>query len=264
MRVRSRPVRKGVPLLETPTPAKASEEPLPLDRNAVVEQFSYLIKKVAYKMLSRLPANVELDDLMSAGVLGLIDAAEKYDAEKSCNFKSYAEIRIRGAIVDELRSLDWVPRSVRQKGTNIEAMQRELQGRLGRPATPLEVATEMNLSLEEYQLLVDKARAVNVVSYEDLGGTSPEEKRDFLEGVADPEALNPEDTSEQTAERDQMMEAIQELPERHRVVLMLYYFEDMSLKEIGTLLGVTESRISQIHSAAVVQLKPLLEKKMAG
>jgi RNA polymerase sigma factor for flagellar operon FliA len=238
------------------------EETATFDRNAVVEQFAYLIKKVAYKMISRLPANIELDDLMSAGVIGLIDAAEKYDPEKSCNFKSYAEIRIRGAMVDELRSLDWVPRSVRQKGSNIDTVQRELQGRLGRPATPVEVATEMGLSLEEYHLLADKARAVSVVSYEDLGAGAAEEKRDFLDGIADPEAMSPEDTSEQTSERDLMMQAIQELPERHRVVLTLYYFEDMNLKEIGTLLGVTESRISQIHSSAVAQLRPILEALM--
>ena len=146
------------------------EETATFDRNAVVEQFAYRIKKVAYKMISRLPANVELDDLMSAGVIGLIDAAEKYDPEKSCNFKSYAEIRIRGAMVDELRSLDWVPRSVRQKGSNIDTVQRELQGRLGRPATPVEVATEMGLSLEEYHLLADKARAVSVVSRSSVVG----------------------------------------------------------------------------------------------
>ena len=117
-----------------------------LDRNKVVEQYAHLIKKVAYRMIARLPANVEMDDLMSAGVIGLIDAAEKYDPEKSCNFKSYAEIRIRGAMVDELRSLDWVPRSVRQKGASIDVVARELQGKLGRPATELEVAAEMGLS----------------------------------------------------------------------------------------------------------------------
>lgn len=235
-----------------------------LDRNKVVEQYAHLIKKVAYRMIARLPANVEMDDLMSAGVIGLIDAAEKYDPEKSCNFKSYAEIRIRGAMVDELRSLDWVPRSVRQKGASIDVVARELQGKLGRPATELEVAAEMGLTLEEFQDLSDKARAVSVVSFEDLGVSGTEDKRDFLESVGDPEALDPAQNSEVNDEHDTMMRAIQMLPDRQRVVLTLYYFEDMNLKEIGSLLGVTESRISQIHSAAVAQLRPLLEGLVDG
>jgi RNA polymerase sigma factor for flagellar operon FliA len=242
----------------------AQPTPAILDRNKVVEQYAYLIKKVAYKTIARLPANVEMDDLMSAGVIGLIDAAEKYDPEKSCNFKSYAEIRIRGAMVDELRSLDWVPRSVRQKGASIDVVARELQGKLGRPATELEVATEMGLTLDEFHALTDKARAVSVVSFEDLGVGGADDKRDFLDSVGDPEALDPAQNTEVNDERDQMMRAIQMLPERQRVVLSLYYFEDMNLKEIGSLLGVTESRISQIHSAAVLQLRPILEELMAG
>ena len=247
----------GMQLDAQPTPAI-------LDRNKVVEQYAHLIKKVAYKMIARLPANVEMDDLMSAGVIGLIDAAEKYDPEKSCNFKSYAEIRIRGAMVDELRSLDWVPRSVRQKGASIDVVARELQGKLGRPATELEIATEMGLTLEEFQDLTDKARAVSVVSFEDLGVGGSEDKRDFLDSVGDPEASDPAQSTELNDERDVMMRAIQSLPERQRVVLTLYYFEDMNLKEIGSLLGVTESRISQIHSAAVAQLRPLLEGLVEG
>jgi RNA polymerase sigma factor for flagellar operon FliA len=235
-----------------------SEAPISLDRNQVVEKYAYLIKKVAYKMIARLPANVEMDDLMSAGVIGLIDAAEKYDPEKSSNFRTYAEIRIRGAMVDELRSLDWVPRSVRQKGASIDVVARTLTSRLGRPATDEEIARELGLTVEEYYLLAEKARAVSVVSYEDLGATGTEDKRDFLDCVADPEAEDPEETSEKTNRRSVMMRAIQKLPERQRVVLSLYYFEDLNLKEIGNLLGVTESRISQIHSQAVIQLRPIL------
>lgn len=221
-----------------------------------------LVWKVARQVARRLPSSVDVAELVGAGTIGLMDAMDRYEVQRCDRFSAYAEIRIRGAMVDELRSLDWVPRSVRQKGSNIDTVQRELQGRLGRPATPVEVATEMGLSLEEYHLLADKARAVSVVSYEDLGAGAAEEKRDFLDGIADPEAMSPEDTSEQTSEHDLMMQAIQELPERHRVVLTLYYFEDMNLKEIGTLLGVTESRISQIHSSAVAQLRPILEALM--
>lgn len=228
------------------------------NRNAVVEQYAYLIKKVAYKIIARLPANVEMDDLMSAGVIGLIDAAEKFDPEKSKNFKSYAEIRIRGAMIDELRSLDWVPRSVRQKGANIESVAHDLAGRYGRPATHAEVAYEMGIELSEFHALAERARAVSVVSYEDLGAGNAEDKRDFLACVADPNAADPEHYSEKSNEREFMMKAIQKLPKRQRVVLLLYYFEDLNLKEIGSILGVTESRISQIHSAAVAQLRAIL------
>lgn len=235
-----------------------------VDRNAVVEKYAYLIKKVAYKTIARLPANVEMDDLMGAGVIGLIDAAEKYDPEKSRNFKSYAEIRIRGAMIDELRSLDWVPRSVRQKGANIEAVTSELTARLGRPATDAEVAAEMGISLAEFHELAERARAVSVVSYEDLGSGAGEDKRDFLACVADPDAINPEEFSSRCNERDMMMKAIQKLPKRQRVVLLLYYFEDLNLKEIGSILGVTESRISQIHSAAVAQLRDILKEMAAA
>ncbi len=233
-----------------------------MDRNRVVEQYAYLINKVAYKLIARLPANVEMDDLKSAGVIGLIDAAEKYDPEKSSNFKSYAEIRIRGAMVDELRALDWVPRSVRKKGSNINAVSRDLAGRLGRVPTELEVAKELDLSIEEYRAYLEKSRAVSVVSYEDLGKNQGADRRDFLDSVADPQAMDPETHSEGVDQRDLMLEAIQQLGERQRVVLSLYYFEDLNLKEIGNILGVTESRISQIHSKSVRQLKPLLAELM--
>lgn len=242
--------------------AAESTAPVQLDRNEVVEKFAYLIKKVAYKMISRLPANVEMDDLMSAGVIGLIDAAEKYDPEKSSNFRTYAEIRIRGAMVDELRSLDWVPRSVRQKGASIDGVARALTAKLGRPASEDEIAAEMGLTLEEFHTLADKARAVSLVSYEDLGAAGGEERRDFLDCVADPDAEDPEEWSQKSNRRAVMMRAIQRLPERQRVVLSLYYFEDLNLKEIGNLLGVTESRISQIHSQAVAQLRPILEEML--
>lgn len=231
------------------------------DRNRIVERYAYLINKVAYKMIARLPANVEMDDLRSAGVIGLIDAAEKYDPEKSSNFKSYAEIRIRGAMVDELRSLDWVPRSVRQKGTSIDNVQRALTSCLGRPATYAEVAEEMGLSLPEFQLMLRKAQALSVISYEDLGGAS-EERRNFLDCVADPSAADPEQSSQESNERRLMLKAIQKLTERQRVVLSLYYFEDLNLKEIGGILGVTESRISQIHSKAVSLLRPILSEML--
>ncbi len=232
-----------------------------LKRNQVVERYAYLINKVAYKMIARLPANVEIDDLKSAGVMGLIDAAEKYDPEKSRNFKSYAEIRIRGAMVDELRSLDWVPRSVRQKSNNINNVARDLTARLGRPATQNELAQEMGLSLNEFHKLAEKARAHSLISIEDLGG-SREERRNFLDCIPDVSAKDPELHSQKSNRRALMLKALQKIPERQRVVLSLYYFEDLNLKEIGSILGVTESRISQIRSKAITQLRPILQEML--
>lgn len=234
-----------------------------VDRNKVVEQYAYLINKVAYKLISRLPANVEMDDLKSAGVIGLIDAAEKYDPEKSSNFKSYAEIRIRGAMVDELRALDWVPRSVRKKSASIEQAQRVLSRKHGRVATDEEMASHLEMSVEEYRVYAEKAHAVSVVSYEDLGTAAGPDRRDFLDSVADPEAADPETESTEGNRRDMLLRAIQELGERQRVVLSLYYFEDLNLKEIGNILGVTESRISQIHSKSVRQLEPIIGEMLA-
>ena len=244
------------------TTATAARRQSTVDRNQVVQKYAYLISKVAYKMIARLPANVEMDDLKSAGVIGLIDAAEKYDPEKSSNFKSYAEIRIRGSMVDELRSLDWVPRSVRQKGNNIDAATRNLTGRLGRPVTESEIAHQMGLSVRDFRIMAEKARPVAVISYEDLGTSVGEDRRNFLDCVADPSTPDPEQCSRLSNRRSVMLKAIQKLSERQRVVLSLYYFEDLNLKEIGKILGVTESRISQIHSKAVQQLRPILTEMM--
>lgn len=251
-----------VPLGTPPRRAEPKAEDSYLRRNRVVEEYAHLINRVAFKMIARLPPNVEIDDLKSAGVIGLIDAAEKYDPEKSTNFRSYAEIRIRGAMVDELRTLDWVPRSVRQRRAQIELAGRTLSGRLGRPATQVEVAEALGLSLNDYRASLEKAHPISLVSYEDLG-VGGREQRGFLESVADPQAADPEQASTHSDRRDLLLKAIQQLGERPRVVLSLYYFEDLNLKEIGQILGVTESRISQIHSKSVRQLRPILDAMMA-
>ncbi len=220
---------------EVQKPAQADDMPETIDRNTVIERYAYLVNKVAYRLLARLPANIELDDLKSAGVIGLIDAAEKFDASKS-NFRSYAEIRIRGAILDELRALDWVPRTVRQSKTNIERARRAVTARLGRPATDDELADELGLTPDEFVV----------------------EDRAFLETVADPQAEDPETTREENERRVVLLDAMQQLDERSRLVVGLYYFEDMSLRDIGSILGVTASRISQIHSKAVRELHGIL------
>ncbi len=233
-----------------------------VDRNAVVEEHAYLVNRIAYKMAARLPPNVELDDLKSVGVIGLIDAAEKYEAGRG-SFKAYAEIRIRGAILDELRSLDWVPRSVRQLGNSLDAARRGLETSLGRQATDPEFARSLGITVDELDEQRERSRAMSVVSYENLGHAG-DEGRCFLESVADPKVADPEACKADNDRLGVMLRAVQTLPERMRLVLSLYYFEDFNLREIGDLLGVTESRISQLHSAAVDRVRPLMKQMLAG
>ncbi len=232
-----------------------------VDRNAVVEEYAYLVNRIAYKMAARLPPNVELDDLKSVGVIGLIDAAGKYEAGRG-SFKAYAEIRIRGAILDELRSLDWVPRSVRQLSNSLAATRRGLETELGRTATDAELAERIGVTIPELLEQSERARAMCVVSYESLGHTG-EDGRSFLESVADPKQTDPETYKVDNDRVSVMLKAVQTLPERMRLVLSLYYFEDFNLREIGALLGVTESRISQLHSAAVDRVRPLMKTMLA-
>ncbi len=223
----------------------------------MVEEYAPLVHRIARKMVARLPPNVEIDDLKSVGVIGLIDALEKYEPGRG-SFRAYAEIRIRGAILDELRRLDWVPRSVRALNTQMEGARRTLSASLGRTPSEAEMAEALNCTVPELYEQSERARAMTVVSYEGLG-TQSEDGRDFLEALADPDAIDPEDHSHSKARQAVLLEGFRALDERPRLVLSLYYFEDMSLREIGTILGVTESRISQIHSGAVRQLRPILE-----
>jgi RNA polymerase sigma factor for flagellar operon FliA len=232
----------------------------PAQRNAIISEYVPLIKRVAYKIALRLPPSIEVDDLVSAGVLGLMDAIGKYDIKKSPSFKSYAEIRIRGAILDELRNLDWVPRSVRQKTTEIDRTTRRLEQQLGRPADADEIAKEMGMEVGEFQVLVGKTRPLSIVSFEDLGFQAANERRNFMECLEDKKARNPYLQVQVQRIRDIIRETVNVLPEKQRIVITLYYFEDLNLKEIGEVLEVTESRVSQLHSQAAKTLKLRLRR----
>ncbi|MES2391721.1 MAG: FliA/WhiG family RNA polymerase sigma factor [Acidobacteriota bacterium] len=232
-----------------------------LDREQVLLEHMATVRFIARRIHERLPQHVEMDDLISAGMVGLIDAFSKFDHEKKVQFKSYAQFRIRGAILDSLRLLDWSPRELRRKGRAAEEALRAATARLGRvPAAP-EVAREMGVSLDEYQHLVGELKGLEVGSLqvergEDSGDeeiqyvpTSPEEDPLFLflEGE----------------KRTRLLTAIDDLPEKERMVLTLYYYEELSMKEIGLTLGVVESRVSQIHAAAVARLQVNMGVKKA-
>lgn len=226
----------------------------------LVEKYAPLVRLVAKKISYRLPPNVELDDLISVGVIGLLDAIEKFDAEKCPSFKRYAEIRIRGAILDELRSLDWVSRSVRRKSSELEGVRKDLRNEKGRDPTEEEVAGRLGVGMDDYHELLYKLKPVLMVSVEDLGPRGDEGKRNFEDFLKDPRAVDPFAQAYFSNMKAALTEIIDSLPEKQRIVISLYYFEQMSLKEIGKVLGVTESRVSQLNSAACKSLQSKLKR----
>lgn len=217
-----------------------------------VEQYAYLVKRIALHMIARLPASVQLDDLLQAGMLGLLEAAQKFDGGKGASFETYAGIRIRGAIVDEMRRGDWVPRSVHRNARRITEAMKQLEGRLGREAKDTEIAEEMDVSLDEYHTMANDSLSGRLFSldemlHEDEINTTQISVSEMLHG--------PAEVAQRQALKKALAQAIDDLPEREKLVLSLYYEEEMNLKEIGLVLGVSESRVSQIHTQVALKLK---------
>jgi RNA polymerase sigma factor for flagellar operon FliA len=239
---------------------KEDFSPVNSSRDQLVLEYAPLIKYIAQKIAARLPANIELDDLISSGVIGLMDAMEKYDASRDNKFKTYAEFRIRGAILDELRAQDWVPRSVREKAKILERCYAKIEQQKGRQATDEEVCQELGINQNEYHELLNQVRSVSLLSYDDLSHFSKADKR-ALHGVTDQGAKAPTPFSEVNVAylKKMISDAIRDLPEKQRLVLSLYYYEDLNLKEIGRVLDVTESRVSQLHTQAILRLKAKLK-----
>lgn len=225
----------------------------------VILEYSPMIKYVANRIALRLPPHIEIDDLISVGVMGLIDAIEKYDPTRGAKFKTYAEFRVRGSILDELRSLDWVPRSIRQKAAHIDAVSHKLQAKLGRPPEDEEVAAEMGVSLEQFFTLLNETKSMPLISLEDLGITKESgERQSLLECLAGKSDVDPQTQLRLTELKSIIAKAIDSLPEKERLMVSLYYYEELTMKEIGEVLGITESRVSQIHSKAVFRLRTKL------
>lgn len=231
-------------------------------RDQLIMDYAPLIRFVAQRIASRLPSNIEIDDLISAGVIGLMDAIEKYDPSRDNKFKTYAEFRIRGAILDELRSQDWVPRSVRDKAKRIERMSTELEQKLGRSVSDSEVSTALGIPLEEYYDMVSKVKSVTLLSVDDLTSPYQHERKTLLECLESGSSKNPFAQLKSKSVRKILMDNIEELPEKQKLVLSLYYYEDLNLKEIGKILDVTESRVSQLHTQAVERLKVKLKSML--
>jgi RNA polymerase sigma factor for flagellar operon FliA len=234
-------------------------------RDALVKQYAPLVKYVAGKVAVGMPNNVEFDDLVGYGVFGLFDAIEKFDPDKHVKFKTYAVTRIRGAIFDELRSIDWVPRSVRQKSRELEETVRRLESSLGRPATDEEIAKEMNISVKELERTMLKVSGTSMLSLNDVWYTGEDnDKVSIADSIESPDSLTPDTIVEKDEIRRVIVQAIQELPEKEKKVLVLYYYEDLTLKEIGQVLHVTESRVSQLHTKAITRLRTKLTNIKKG
>ena len=229
------------------------------ERQKLVEEYLPLIGFIAKKISVRLPANIDVEDLISSGVIGLMDAIDKYDPGRDNKFKTYAEFRIRGAILDELRAQDWVPRSVRDKSKMLERAGTTLESELGRPPTDAEISDHLGLTMSEFHKLVNKVRPANVVSIEEASTFSNVDKKSFLNLLKGDS--NPFSQLDTKSAKQLIKKLISELPERQRMVLSLYYYEGFNLKRIGNILEVTESRVSQLHAQAINRLKVKLQNQ---
>jgi len=230
-------------------------------RERLVVAYSPMVKFVAGRLGAGLPSHVEDADLISYGLVGLIGAIERFDPERGIKFETFAMTRIRGSIIDELRSLDWVPRSVRSRAREIEEANSKLEHELGRAPTDAELAERLNVTEEELQESLLQISNSLILALEELWMTpdASGDKVSLLDTIEDESAPDPQAALDTSEVKDRLQEAIQDLPERETLVVALYYFENLTLREIGEVLGVTESRVSQLHSKAVLRLRSRLK-----
>jgi len=234
-------------------------------RDALILNYSPLVKYVAGRLASGLPQSVDTADLISYGIFGLIDAIKKFDPDRAIKFETYAIARIKGAIIDELRALDWVPRSVRSRAREIEASYLTLENQFKRVPSDQEVADHMGVSLKDFQAILTKLSYTSVVSFEELWvGGDRDEGQSALGSIKDDTAEDPVAIFESVEIKDILAGAIERLPDREKTVIALYYYEGLTLKEIGQVLGVTESRVSQLHTKAVLRLRARLHAAQAA
>ncbi len=231
-------------------------------REALILHYAPLVNMVASRVGAGLPASVEQSDLVSYGMFGLIDAIEKFELDRAVKFETYASSRIRGAIIDELRAIDWVPRSVRTKARAVDRAFAELEAELRRAPTELEVATRLEMPVEELRAIFTQLSTVNVAALDELLGAGGErgDSLTLIDTLEDPAAIDPAGNVEGQETKALLARAIERLGERDKIVLVLYYYENMTLAEIGRVLGVTESRISQMHTAAMLRLRTFLQE----
>ena len=229
-----------------------------IDKERQVAEYAPLVKRIAHHMMAKLPASVQVDDLVQAGMIGLLDAISRYEDSLGARFETYAAQRIRGAMLDELRRADWLPRSLRKKMRRIEAAVNALEQRLGCAPTEHELAEELNVSLAEYQEILQDARGGQLIYYEDL---RQDDDGHFLDRrCADPDH-NPLEEMLDADLRATLIKAIDELPPREKLVMGMHYEQEMNLREIGEVLGVSESRVCQLHTQAIARVRSRLKQQ---
>ena len=223
------------------------------DYEKLIEKYDSFVRKIAYHLIGKLPKHVQIDDLIQSGMIGLIEAAKNYDLSKGASFQTYAGIRVRGAMLDEIRKGDWAPRSVHRNARKISQAIRELEHSTGRDARDHEVAKHLNISIQEYHQMLQDSNGARLFPYDDL--TLSHDDIQSLDQILSPSPL---ENLQKSDFQKILAKGIAELPEKERLVLALYYNEDLNLKEVGHVLGVSESRISQIHSQAMIRLQSRL------
>lgn len=223
-----------------------------IDKDQLVQRLAPLVKRIAYHLMARLPASVQVDDLVQNGMLGLLDAIDRFESGMGAQFETYAAQRIRGAMLDGLRESDWLPRSLRRDFRRIEDAIAQLEQEHGRPPAEKELAVALGVSLAEYQRMLQDARGHQLISFEDLVEEGDE---DFLERHLVDDSNEPSRLLEDESLRAALVQGIEVLPEREKLMMALYYEQDLNLREIGEVLGVTESRVCQLHSQAVARLR---------
>jgi len=226
-----------------------------------VEDYANLVKRIAHHMMMRMPASVQVDDLIQAGMVGLLEAAQKYDASRGASFETYAGIRIRGSIVDEMRRGDWAPRSVHRNARRVTEAISVVEARIGRDASDQQVADELGVDMNEYHAIINDSTSSRLFSFEETFGDDDSGMERHTPSMA---FVTPLEGFQRESLKQSLAQAITQLPERERLVLALYYDEELNLKEIGQIIGVSESRVSQIHSQAALRLRARLQDWRSG
>jgi RNA polymerase sigma factor for flagellar operon FliA len=245
----------------SPKPVVDGDVPVgEVPQHELVIKHADLVKRIAYHLVSRMPPNVEVDDLIQSGMIGLLDAAKHYSPNKGANFETYAGIRIRGAMLDEVRKSDWTPRSVHRNMREMAEVVRKIENAKGQDANPVDIAEGLGVSIEDYHKLVQDAASCRLFSFDQMG--SSEDESSPADHARD-ERPGPFDHIQDAGFRNALATAIGTLPEREKLVLSLYYDEDMNLREIGEVLEVSESRVCQIHGQALIRLRSRLAEWLA-
>ncbi|MBI2413278.1 MAG: FliA/WhiG family RNA polymerase sigma factor [Deltaproteobacteria bacterium] len=238
---------------------KAKSNPNP-DRDKLLEGNIHLVKIIAYQVAVNLPPHIDVNDLISSGTIGLLESIDRFDPSKGVQFNTYASIRIRGAIMDELRSMDWMTRSMRDKSNQLEKAYDEIERKTGRPAEVEEVAKFLEITTDDLHTILSQVSALSVLNLEDMGINHYDEGMDILECIKDPDGKDPMTIVKFNELKRRIAEAVETLPDKEKLIISLYYYDELTLKEIGKVLDITESRVCQLHSQTMHRLKAKLKK----